>query len=45
MTNKIDKVKDCQKQEAAACNKKIEKFKEVYKKLKCSICDQRGDNK
>ena len=42
LKNKIDLVKKCQEEERKACQDKVEKFKKVYKDLKCTICDKRG---
>ena len=42
LKNKIGIVKNCQEEERKACQEKVEKFKKVYKDLKCTICDKRG---
>ena len=42
LENKIGIVKKCQEEERKACHDKVEKFKKVYKDLKCTICDKRG---
>ena len=41
MKDKIYKLQQCQKQEAEACKEKIEKYKTVYKDLKCAICKKK----
>ena len=43
MKDKVYKIQQCQKQEAEACKEKIEKYKTVYRDLKCSICKKKRE--